>query len=245
MKDILILHGWGSSAKNWGKIKEMLEIEGLKVFLPDLPGFGQSPPLEETWAVEDYANWVKKYCKENNLSPKGEAGEEAKPQRPQFFLMGHSFGGSIALKYSLMFPGDVKKLLLVAPAIIRVNDWKKEFMAKMAKAFNKFPFLPFHSEIRRAFYRFFVKSDYPGTKGPMRETYLKVVKQDFSNQLSSVSVPTVLIWGDKDNVTPFKFAHFVKAKIPGAELKVLEGIGHIPREEAPELFVRTILESVL
>lgn len=229
-KVILILHGWGSSAKNWSEVKDMLEKEGVKVFLPDLPGFGQSPPLQKAWSVEDYVNWVKNYCKENNL--------------PRFFLMGHSFGGAIAVKYSLLFPGDVKKLLLVAPAVIRVNDLKKELMAKMAKAFNRFPFLPFRAEIRRAFYRYFVKSDYPGLEGPMRETYLRAVKQDFSNRLPNVSVPTVFIWGDKDNITPFKYARFAKEKIPGADLKVLQGVGHIPRKEAPELFVKTILESL-
>lgn len=198
--------------------------------MPDLPGFGKSSPLKEAWSVENYVNWVKEYCRENNLS--------------QFFLLGHSFGGAIAFSYALMFPHDVKKLLLVGPAIIRVNDWKDEIMAKIAKIVNKFPFLPFYSQMRRAFYRFFVKSDYPGLEGPMRGTYLKVVKQDFSNQLSSISVPTTLIWGDKDDITPFKYASHVQKKIIGSELKILSGIGHVPREEAPELFVKTILESL-
>lgn len=229
-KVILILHGWGSSAKSWSAIKEMLENNGLKVFLPDLPGFGQSFSLKKPWSVQDYANWVKDYCRKNNLS--------------SFFLMGHSFGGAVAFQYALFFPSDIKKLLLVSPALIRIRDRKKEALVKIAKFYNRFSFLPFHSLVKRAIYRFFLHSDYPLTQNSLRETYLKAIKQDFSDQLSNVAVPTVFIWGDKDKITPFKFAKFVKEKTPRSELKVLRGVGHVPRVEAPELFIKTILESL-
>ena len=53
MSTILILHGWGSQAKNWQKVKEGLEKVGYKVFVPDLPGFGENTPLERAWITED------------------------------------------------------------------------------------------------------------------------------------------------------------------------------------------------
>lgn len=227
---LLILHGWGSCAKNWAKVRKLLEKEGIKVFLPDLPGFGENPALEKPWAIDDYVSWLKEYCQKNNLW--------------QFFLLGHSFGGNIAFQYALKFPHDIKKLILISPALVRVNDPKKEILAIIAKLLNRFSFFPFYSLMRRAFYKFFVKSDYPDTEGPMRETYLRVLKQDFSDHLSDVSVPTVLIWGDKDNITPFRYAHFLKERIAEAELKILPGIGHTPRDEAPELLVEKILESI-
>lgn len=227
---ILILHGWGSCAKNWQRVKEGLERGGCKVYLPDLPGFGENPPLSQPWSIGDYVVWLKEYCEKNNLW--------------QFFLLGHSFGGNIAFQYALKFSQDIKKLILVSPALVRLSDSKREILAKIAKLLNKFSLLPFYSLMRRAFYKFFVKSDYPDTEGPMRETYLKVIKQDFSDRLSRLSVPTVLIWGDKDKTTPFKYAHFIKEKIAGAELKILPGIGHTARDEAPELLVEKILESI-
>ena len=97
METILILHGWGSCAKNWQKVKEGLENGGCKVFIPDLPGFGENFPLEKPWSVEDYTQWLKEYCKINNLE--------------QFFLAGHSFGGNIAVQYVLKFSQDIKKTL--------------------------------------------------------------------------------------------------------------------------------------
>ena len=45
MEKILILHGWGSCAKNWEQVKELLEKKEYKVFIPDLPGFGNNPCL--------------------------------------------------------------------------------------------------------------------------------------------------------------------------------------------------------
>lgn len=236
MKNLLILHGWGSCAKNWARVRELLEKEEIKVFLPDLPGFGENPALKEPWSIDDYVNWVKKYCEKNNLSQT--RGELYEP----FFLLGHSFGGAISLKYSLQFPKDIKKLILVNPAIIRV---RRKIVERLTKRLKVFSFLPFYSFLRRAFYRFIVKSDYPDTEGPMRETYLRIVKQDFSEYLSSVSVPTVLIWGNKDSVTPFKYARFVKEKIVGVELKILPDIHHDPHSEAPELLVKKILENIM
>ncbi|MDP3990876.1 MAG: alpha/beta hydrolase [Candidatus Nealsonbacteria bacterium] len=230
MADILILHGWGSCAKNWRKVKDTLEKEEHKVFLPDLPGFGESSALVRLWSMDDYIDWVRNFCLNNNLS--------------QFVLLGHSFGGGIAAKYALKFPKELKKLILVDAAIIRVKDPGKEVMAKIAKIIKTFSFLPFYSFIRRAFYKFMVKSDYPDTEGVMRETYLKAVRTDISGTISSISCPTLLIWGEKDDITPLKDAYLIKERIKGAKLEILPDIRHNPQSENPELLVQTIVKHI-
>jgi len=229
MNNILILHGWGSCTKNWQRVKDRLESGGYKVFLPDLPGFGENLPLSQVWEVDDYVKWVKDYCEKNNLS--------------QIFLLGHSFGGSIALKFALKFPQEVKKLILVDPAIVRVKDVKKEILTKIAKILKIFSFLPLYSSVRRICYKL-IGSDYPDAEGPMRETYLKVIKEDLSGHLAKVSVPTLLIWGEKDKVTPVKDAYSIKEKVAGAELKILRNIHHNPQTENPELLAETVLKSL-
>lgn len=230
MADILILHGWGSCAKNWQKVKEGLEKRGCKVFSPDLPGFGENPSLSQVWSIDDYVRWVKKYCEKNNLS--------------QFFLLGHSFGGAIATKYSLKFSGSIKKLILVDPAVIRVKDLKKKILTKLAKILKMFSFLPFYSLLRKAFYKFIVKSDYVDAEimRETRETYLRVIKEDLSGHLPDISAPTVLIWGKDDKTTPLKDAYSIKERISGAELEILSGIRHNPQTENPELLVKTVLK---
>jgi len=228
--NILILHGWGSCAKNWQKVKEELEKRGYKVFLPDLPGFGSTPQLLRPWTIEDYVEWVKGYCEKNNLS--------------QIFLLGHSFGGSIATKYTLKFPQEVKKLILVSPAIIRMKSIKKEIIAKISKLVKIFSFLPFYSFGRRIFYKYLVKSDYFETEGYLKATYLKIIREDLSDYLPNISVPTVLIWGERDKIIPLKQAAIIKSKIPKAELITLPGISHNPQTENPELLAKTILKHL-
>jgi len=228
MESILILHGWGSCAKNWSRVKELLEKEGIKVFIPDLPGFGDNPPLEKPWSIDDYANWVHDFCTKQSIR--------------QFVLTGHSFGGSIAVKYSLKFPENIKKLILVSPAIIRV---RRDLLEKLARILKVFSFLPFYNLARRAFYKFIVgKSDYLDTMGATRETYLKAITEDLSAHLGLVSVPTLLIWGEKDEHTSFKDSLLIKTKISGAVLEPIPGVKHSPHREAPEILSEKIIQFI-
>lgn len=224
MTPILILHGWGSCAKRWEGVKGLLEARGYKVFVPDLPGFGQEPPPATAWKIDDYVEWVKGYCQKNNLS--------------MFVLSGHSFGGSVAAKYSLRYPEDVEKLFLSASAGIRKKTAQKEFLKNISPLFRSF------SLLKRIFYRFFIKSDYQYTSGAMRETYLNVINEDISGLFFQIKVPTVIIWGEKDDITPIVDAYFMNKEIKDSKLEILPGIGHRIRKEAPELLVEKIIKNL-
>ncbi len=231
MDTILILHGWGSGAKNWNQVRKLLEKQGYKVFVPDLPGFGENPPPKEAWTISDYTIWVEKFAVKNNLD--------------RFFLMGHSFGGSVAVKFTLKYPKKIKKLFLVDCAGIRRKSIKIKMLKKTANIFRKkFSFLPFFSFFRKVFYKFFLKSDYLHVQGIMRKTLLKVFNEDISKDFSNISVSTVIIWGEKDNTTPLKDAYYIKEKISGAKLEILPDIFHSPQLENPVLLVKKILSYV-
>ncbi|MEK7519344.1 MAG: alpha/beta hydrolase [Patescibacteria group bacterium] len=225
MTEILILHGWGSSSAKWEEVKGILVRYGIKVFVPDLPGFGYSQAPSRAWAVDDYVEWVREFCEKNNLS--------------QFFLLGHSFGGTVAVKFSLKYPEKIKKLFLVAPAIIRRKSFQKETIKKTASFFS---FLP--SFIKKIIYKLLIRSDYPATFGVMRETYLKIIQENLSSYLSEIKVPTIIIWGERDIITPFSDAHFIKEKIPGSKLKTFPDVGHSLHKEAPAQLVQNILQDL-
>mgnify|MGYP005856109207 CR=1 FL=1 len=220
METLLILHGWGSCSKNWQEVKEKLEEKGYQVYVPDLPGFGESVPPKTPWSVVDYVNWLNQYCQRQNIS--------------HFFLIGNSFGGQIATKYAIEFPAKIKKLCLVSPAVIRRKTLKKEILKKVAKFFKKIPFL------RKIFYQFFIKSDYPATQGVMRQTYLKVIREDLSPLLKKISVPTLIIWGEKDKITPLADAYFIKREIKNSQLEIIPNVGHAIHKEAREILVEKI-----
>jgi pimeloyl-ACP methyl ester carboxylesterase len=233
MNPILILHGWGwpISSPQWARVRKLLAAAGYTVFLPDLPGFGQTPSPKEPWTIDNYVEWVKSFCEKNNLS--------------QVFLLGHSFGGSVATKFSIRYPERVRKLILVDSAAIRRKRLKKEIQKMVAHFLNRFSFLPFYGFVRKAAYRIlFRHSDYLLTEGVMKETYLKVLGEDMSDIFSNISVPTLLIWGGKDGITPLEHAYFMKEKIPGARLEIIPNVKHNPHREAPETLAEKIKEYI-
>jgi len=217
-RPLLILHGWGSKSENWQRVGELLARNGLKVIIPDLPGFGASDQPKTAWELDDYCDFIEEFIKLLNLE--------------KFYLLGHSFGGALAVKCSLEFPEKTEKLFLVSAACFRKKTPKKRFLYILSKIFPSC-FLS-SSLLRRAFYRFIVRSDYLFVEGLMKEIYLKVIKQDLSDILPQVQVPTVIVWGEKDNITPIKDANLINKKIKNSNLEILPGAKHDLNLKNPE-----------
>ena len=78
----------------------------------------------------------------------------------------------------------------------------------------------------------------------MKETYLKVISDDLSHKLSSIKVPTTIIWGDKDTLTPVEDAYFIHQKIRHSELVVFPGIQHALQMEVPEALTKKIIKQL-
>ena len=158
-KPFIILHGWGSASDRWIKEAEIISEKGFKVIIPDLPGFGQSDRLVRPWTVNDYVKWFEEFAKNLNVE--------------NFYLLGYSFGGALAVKISVKYPQRVQKLFLAVAAVIRRKTTKKNFSAKISKFIKLFYFLPYYSFFRKAVYKFIIrKSDYLYVGGIMKETYL-------------------------------------------------------------------------
>ena len=212
-KPLLVLHGWGSEARKWIKTAEYL-AEDFKVIILDLPGFGSSQKPHFIWGLDEYSSFLKDFIDYLELE--------------DFFLLGHSFGGSLAAKYALRHP--VKKLILVDAACIRKKTFKKSFLRFCSKSFESIKNI---SWIRKNLYRI-VKSDYPASEGIMKEIYLKVIKQDLSKDLEKIRIPVLIIWGEKDKITPLSQAKIIQDKIKGSELRIIEGADHSPHLSCPE-----------
>ncbi len=223
----LILHGWGSRAEKWQEIGELLKKDGYRVIVPDLPGFGKSEEPKEIWDVDNYCSFIDKFARQLNLD--------------KFYLLGHSFGGALAVKCSLKFPGKINKLFLVGAACFRRKAIRKKIFYIIAKILKVFSFFPGYQSFRRGFYKFIVrKSDYPYAKGTMKEIYLKIIKEDLSDVLTLIDIPTVIIWGREDKIKSVKEARLIQEKIKNSKLEVLAGAGHSLYREHSEKFVKII-----
>ncbi|MBU2578852.1 alpha/beta hydrolase [Patescibacteria group bacterium] len=231
-KQILILHGWAGNSGSWKQVREILENNGYNVIVPDLPGFGDAPLPTKSWSVSDYADFIFRFIQPHNLD--------------KFYLLGHSFGGRIAIKFSVKYPEKLKTLILVSSAGIKPKKtlWQKALFI-VAKIGRRFSFLPGHSFLQKIFYKFIVrKKDYLKTKGVMRETFKKVIGEDLIPYLSQISTPCLLIWGEKDKMTPLSDAYLMKKKIQNSKLEIVPGAGHSIHLESPEKLVEKILKFI-
>jgi pimeloyl-ACP methyl ester carboxylesterase len=212
-KPLLILHGWGSKGQRWQGVAEILSKRGFNVIIPDLPGFGESEEPDFIWGLDEYSSFINEFAKTLNLN--------------NFNLLGHSFGGALAARYVLKFPGKADKLFLVGAACIREKSFKKN----LSKALRIFKAVPL---AKKFFYKYLVKSDYPQVEGIMREIYLKVIKEDLSNELDKINVSTTIIWGEKDDITPLRLGKIINSKIKGSKLVIIPGQGHALQLTVPE-----------
>jgi pimeloyl-ACP methyl ester carboxylesterase len=230
-KPFLILHGWGSKSERWVAVAELISKAGFKVIVPDLPGFGESEPLPIPWNTNKYINWIEQFIKEINLG--------------EFYLLGHSFGGALASKIAVKYPQEVKKLFLISAACLRKKTTKKTFSKRISRLVKLFSFLPYYSFFRKAVYKFVIrKSDYVYVEGIMKETYLNIVKEDLSFQLPFIKIPTIIIWGDKDEYTPPEDAYYMEKHIKNAKLIMIPGADHHLHRKQPEVVAEDVLNNI-
>lgn len=236
MKVLIILHGWQSSKEKWQEVKEELEKKGIKVIIPDLPGFKKDNGLKEAWDLDRYLDWF------NNFLAKEE--KETLELSKGFFLLGHSFGGRMAIKFASQ--NQLRGLILVSAAGVEsrknLSKLKKKAVSPFIPIIRYFSFLPCYEFFRRAFYKYILrKTDYLKTEGYLKETFKKVVEEDLEPYLPKIKTRTLIIWGEKDKILPVSNAYLINKKIKNSELKVLKGVNHAPYLKKPKLLSKVIL----
>lgn len=221
---LLILHGWGSSSDSWEKVGKKLSKE-YKVVIPDLPGFGKSSLPQKAFSLKDYSDFVLKFTNKLKIST--------------FYLLGHSFGGRIAIKFAILHPEKIKKLILCNPAGIKPKPGIKTrilfFISQIGNAVFSQRCLERFRDGARNFYYFFLKNkDYVKANGIMKETMKEIIKEDLLPKLSQILAETLIIWGEKDKILPLKYAFLFKEKIANSKLVKIPKVDHSPHIEVPE-----------
>ncbi len=166
----------------------------------------------------------------------------------QFFLLGHSFGGRIAIKFAAQNPEKLKGLVLVSSAgIVPKGKFFRFCVFKIAKFGKRFSGLPFFDLFRRGFYKYILRrTDYIQAENLpyLKETFKNIIKEDLREYLPKIKVPCLIVWGDKDNVTPVSDAYLMDKEIPNSRLEILRGIGHFPYTENPGLLSKKIIDFI-
>jgi pimeloyl-ACP methyl ester carboxylesterase len=228
---ILILHGWSDSFNSWVRIQEILAEKGFKVFIPDLPGFGKSDTPKSAWGIGDYSDFIFNLSQKLNLS--------------QFFLVGHSFGGRISIKFVNNYPEKVNDLVLVGSGGIKLKlDFKTKMIYRIARMgkflFTKRVFRSFQKTAKTLFYFILRKRDYIKAQGIMRQIIKKAIAEDLLPEACEIKTKTLVVWGERDKSIPVEAAYIFKREIKNSQLKIFPKIGHNPHKQIPEKLAETI-----
>lgn len=197
---------------------------GWNVVNLKLPGFDLTPP-QTPWSLEDYANFVKREA-------------DYKLKAKSYILFGHSFGGRIAIFVASQKPKHLTHLILCAPGGLSRPSLVKRIPLWLAAKIGKllFAFIPGGLVAKKSLYQLAREHDYEKTEGIMREIFKRIVKEKLKSRLNQIKVPTLLLWGRKDTMTPYKDALMAKQLLPKAELVSFDSIGHrLPYEKPQEL----------
>jgi pimeloyl-ACP methyl ester carboxylesterase len=211
--NILALHGWGRRGSDF-----KAALEGLSAIAPDLPGFGASPPPDDVIGAEAYADIV--------------AGILDSFDRPPV-LVGHSFGGRVAVCLAAKHPDRVGNLVLSGVPLIRLHTGRRPPPVYRAiRWLNRFGMISDERLEREKRAR--GSADYRHASGVMRDILVKVVNESYESQLGRIDSHVHLLWGASDTDVPVSVAEAAEALLADSTLEVLPGVGHFLPLEAPD-----------
>jgi pimeloyl-ACP methyl ester carboxylesterase len=224
---ILALHGWGRRGSDFGP-----SLAGFDALAVDLPGFGASPPPSQPIGAEGYAALI---------SPILDMFEEPP------VVVGHSFGGRVAVCLAAAHPGRVGPLVLTGSPLLRVTPALRPSTAyRLIRFLNRVGLVSDDRMERIRGHR--GSPDYRAASGVMRDILVKVINEGYESQLRQIRSRVVLLWGEDDQEVPVEVAEMalrvMRQSGAAAELEILPGVGHLVPVQAPEA-MRRVIQGVL
>ncbi len=204
-ENLIFLHGWGQNIAMMQPIAKPF-IKRYNVLILDLPGFGESDEPTEVWSIYDYTEMVHEFVKELKL------------QNP--IIIGHSFGGKIALTYAIKYEPK-KVVLLASPYKKKIK--KESLKLKTLKALKKVPGL---NKLENIVKKHIGSTDYRNASENMRKILVGHVNLDLTDEIKNVKCSTLLIWGTNDEHVDYEDALELEKLIKDCGLVTYEGCTH-------------------
>jgi len=218
---VVLLHGWKQNKEMMDPIAKRLEADFFITNI-DLPGFGESSPLEKDLTIPEYVDIVKLFL------------QKLKIDNP--IIIGHSFGGEIGLVYAARY--KVSKLVLIATPF-RPMKKNNTFKIKFLKSLKKIPILKnFEEPIKKRM----GSTEYKNASPIMRRTLVNSVNYDATEEAKRINCPTLLVWGSADTTVFVEEAEYLETIINDAGLVVYEGCTHYAYLEKKEELAKVLKE---
>ncbi|HUL00545.1 MAG TPA: alpha/beta hydrolase, partial [Nitrospirota bacterium] len=242
-------HGIGDEGAGiWKSLIPELENK-YHVIAFDLPGFARSSKENDLYSPQNYAafvNWiVKKYTK------------------GPLYLIGHSLGAAITLYYAGTYPENLERIIIVDSAgVLNRSAFIKKFIRIEPNKFLDIMNIPVSSvqnfmianleSMDKGF------SDEAGGSSlstellkeklysgdPAKTAGMVLFNTDFSNIIDKIKVPSLIIWGEKDPVSPLRTGRLLEWMLPESDLRIMPGLGHCPMVDQPGDFNKIIMDWI-
>jgi pimeloyl-ACP methyl ester carboxylesterase len=238
---VLLLHGLGGSIYTWRRIMPAL-ARSHRVIALDLRGFGRSDkPFDSRYSAADQAALIAAFIRKRSLDG--------------VTLIGHSFGGVVALHTALDFehePGRIARLVLIdTPALkqdfgdgaelLRIPGLPyaamsiapPEFMARLLLRLVSAPGRPVPERDVRAYAAPFYDL---GSRHAFIATAQAIIETNTRRKgarYGAIEQPALLVWCRRDRIVPLATGRRLTRRMPNAHLEILDGCNHLPQDEVP------------
>jgi pimeloyl-ACP methyl ester carboxylesterase len=241
---VVLLHGLG--ATNASMLPTIAALaRDHRVVAPDLPGFGDSAKPVRAYDPAFYAGWLRAFLDAVGVG--------------RAVLIGNSMGGRIALEAALTMPERVERLVLYSPSLaFRKFREATPLVRIVAAEMGAMPMVAPRPLVMAVLRMMFARPErlpdawydaaadefqrvFATARGRMaffsaaRQIYLEEAEGEhgFWERLRALARPALFLWGDQDQLVPWRFSRHVTAAVPHAESVVLEDCGHVPQFEHP------------
>ncbi|MFZ3208725.1 MAG: alpha/beta hydrolase [Geobacteraceae bacterium] len=242
--NLVFLHGFAASLQTWTDVLRFFPRDAFNIYLVDLKGFGfSSVPRDGDYSIKANAAIVSGFIRDNRI---------ANP-----IIVGHSFGGGVALLTTMLLAGDKdyypRGLILIDAAAYKID--LPFFVSYMRMPLLNHLILGLTTAAYKAKYTleriYYDKSKITADKidryayfmqGPsygyaLIETASDVIPADFelyTSKYRDIRLPSLIIWGENDRVIPLSNGHKLHTALADSRLEVVQGCGHNVQEEMPE-----------
>lgn len=242
---VVLLHGTSASLHTWEGWAAVLQ-DKRRVISLDLPGFGLTGPFPDgDYRMSHYSAFL--------------ANVLEQLQVPRAVVAGNSFGGQLAWQFALDHPQRVERLVLVDAAGYPRNATSMPIGFRLAQIpalapvmANVLPRPMIEASIRNVYGdpeqvsdelidRYYELTLRAGNRDALRQRFIQVEAGQSYTRISELKMPTLILWGGRDELIPPVNAERFKRDIKGSRLVLFDELGHVPQEEDPARTVAVLM----
>ncbi len=224
---IVILPGWGDTRLTFNYLINYLK-DYFTIYILDYPGFGNSSIPESDLTIYEYVSLIERFLTKLDIK--------------EPIIIAHSFGGRITSILSERV--KLKKLLLIDVAGIKHKDIKLLLRNCLYKFLKKLGYL-LPKKVREKYLKLlfnkFSSSDYKALDKRLLKTFQNVVKEDLTKYYKNITLETLILWGENDDITPLKDGIKINKLIKDSVLIPIANTSHFPYLDKNNLVLKIIL----